>query len=250
MSRFTLARDFRRIDPKLARIILIEAGPRILPMLAPELASRAVRDLECARRAGLDREPGHEHRREGRGGRRGADRVRDRVSGPRACAPRRSAARSGSSSAAAAASPSARTCASRDTQKCSSPATSRRPATPTAASSRRSRRSPCSRAASVARQIRRDLHGESGPEAFHHVDRGTLATIGRSRAVGQVGRWQVSGAFAWLVWLLVHIYYLVGFKNRLLVVIQWARGRTLRVRCARAADRRRSDVALLRARGD
>ena len=74
----------------------------------------------------------------------------------------------------------------------------------------------------VARQIRRDLRGESEPEAFHYVDRGTLATIGRSRAVGQVGRWQVSGSFAWLVWLLVHIYYLVGFKNRLVVVIQWA----------------------------
>jgi len=46
MSRFTLARDFRNIDPKLTRVILVEAGPRILPSFAPELASRATRDLE------------------------------------------------------------------------------------------------------------------------------------------------------------------------------------------------------------
>jgi len=46
MSRFTLARDFRHIDPKLTRVILIEAGPRILPSFDPALASRALRDLE------------------------------------------------------------------------------------------------------------------------------------------------------------------------------------------------------------
>jgi NADH dehydrogenase len=47
MSRFTLARDFRQIDPKLTRVILIEAGPRILPAFSDALASRAVRDLEA-----------------------------------------------------------------------------------------------------------------------------------------------------------------------------------------------------------
>ena len=46
MSRFTLARDFRRIDPRHARVILVEAGPRILPMFSEKLARRAVRDLE------------------------------------------------------------------------------------------------------------------------------------------------------------------------------------------------------------
>jgi len=71
----------------------------------------------------------------------------------------------------------------------------------------------------VARQILRDLRGEPR-ETFHYVDRGVLATIGRSRAVGQIRH--VRGLLAWLVWLFVHIYYLVGFRNRVLVVIQWA----------------------------
>ena len=57
---------------------------------------------------------------------------------------------------------------------------------------------------------------------FKYVDKGNLATIGRSRAVGQIGNLKVSGLFAWLVWLFIHLMYLVGFENRLLVFIQWA----------------------------
>ncbi|HUE70421.1 MAG TPA: hypothetical protein VMP01_05975 [Pirellulaceae bacterium] len=49
-----------------------------------------------------------------------------------------------------------------------------------------------------------------------------MATIGRSRAIVEIGRLKVAGFPAWLVWLAVHIYYLTGFKNRLLVVLQWA----------------------------
>jgi len=57
---------------------------------------------------------------------------------------------------------------------------------------------------------------------FRYIDKGNLATIGRSRAVGQIGKLKVSGLFAWLVWLFVHLMYLIGFENRLLVFIQWA----------------------------
>jgi NADH dehydrogenase len=49
-----------------------------------------------------------------------------------------------------------------------------------------------------------------------------MATIGRSRAIAATGRLQFGGFLAWLIWLTVHIYFLVGFKNRLFVVIQWA----------------------------
>jgi NADH dehydrogenase len=49
-----------------------------------------------------------------------------------------------------------------------------------------------------------------------------LATIGRSRAVAHVGRLKASGLFAWLTWLFVHIMFLIGFRNRLIVMIQWA----------------------------
>jgi NADH dehydrogenase len=57
---------------------------------------------------------------------------------------------------------------------------------------------------------------------FHFVDKGQMATIGRSKAVLQIGRLKLNGWIAWATWLIVHIYYLTGFKNRLLVVLQWA----------------------------
>ncbi|MHB2021578.1 MAG: NAD(P)/FAD-dependent oxidoreductase [Candidatus Xenobia bacterium] len=57
---------------------------------------------------------------------------------------------------------------------------------------------------------------------FRYRDKGSLATIGRAAAVAQFGRLHVSGPLAWAVWLLVHILYLAGFQNRLLVLIQWA----------------------------
>ena len=57
---------------------------------------------------------------------------------------------------------------------------------------------------------------------FHFVDKGQMATIGRSKAVLEIGDFKLNGWFAWVAWLTVHIYYLTGFKNRLFVVFQWA----------------------------
>jgi NADH dehydrogenase len=62
---------------------------------------------------------------------------------------------------------------------------------------------------------------ESRP-AFHYWDKGNLATIGRAAAVAQFGKIHISGFIAWLSWLFVHILFLIGFRNRLLVFIQWA----------------------------
>ncbi|HTZ84430.1 MAG TPA: NAD(P)/FAD-dependent oxidoreductase [Candidatus Acidoferrales bacterium] len=58
--------------------------------------------------------------------------------------------------------------------------------------------------------------------AFHYWDKGSLATIGRAAAVAEFGRIHISGYVAWLSWLFVHIFFLIGFRNRLLVFIQWA----------------------------
>jgi NADH dehydrogenase len=58
--------------------------------------------------------------------------------------------------------------------------------------------------------------------AFHYWDKGNLATIGRAAAVAEFGKIHVSGFVAWLAWLFVHILFLIGFRNRLLVFIQWA----------------------------
>jgi len=57
---------------------------------------------------------------------------------------------------------------------------------------------------------------------FRYVDKGMLATIGRGAAVAKIGPIKASGLFAWLLWLFVHILFLIGFRNRLLVMIQWA----------------------------
>jgi NADH:ubiquinone reductase (H+-translocating) len=73
----------------------------------------------------------------------------------------------------------------------------------------------------TARNIARDLSGE--PRApFHYNDKGSLATIGRAAAVAQFGKLHISGFIAWLSWLFVHIFFLIGFRNRLIVMIQWA----------------------------
>jgi NADH dehydrogenase len=73
----------------------------------------------------------------------------------------------------------------------------------------------------IARSIVRELDGKPR-QAFHYFDKGQLATIGRSRAILQSGRVRLTGFVAWWAWLFVHIYYLSGFQNRLLVLIQWA----------------------------
>ncbi|MFZ0313239.1 MAG: NAD(P)/FAD-dependent oxidoreductase [Candidatus Korobacteraceae bacterium] len=73
----------------------------------------------------------------------------------------------------------------------------------------------------VAQQIAADLAGKPR-EAFHYFDKGSLATIGRAAAIAQFGRVHVSGFLAWLAWLFVHITFLIGFRNRILVMIQWA----------------------------
>jgi NADH dehydrogenase len=73
----------------------------------------------------------------------------------------------------------------------------------------------------VARQIVRRLDARP-PETFVYRDKGSMATIGRSRAVAEIGNLRLSGFLAWLTWLLVHIYYLVDFRNRTFVIINWA----------------------------
>jgi len=72
----------------------------------------------------------------------------------------------------------------------------------------------------VARTIEARLRGEA-VRPFHYFDKGTLATIGRNKAVAAFGRLHISGPVAWFVWLFVHLMYLVEFDNRLLVLIEW-----------------------------
>ncbi len=73
----------------------------------------------------------------------------------------------------------------------------------------------------AARNIRRLLAGQR-TEPFVYTNKGDLATIGRHRAIAKIGRFKAGGTLAWLIWLFVHIMYLVGFRNRVTVLIQWA----------------------------
>jgi NADH dehydrogenase len=57
---------------------------------------------------------------------------------------------------------------------------------------------------------------------FHYVDKGSLATIGRRAAVADFGRIRLWGLPAWLAWLGIHIFFLIGFRNRLVVMMDWA----------------------------
>ena len=72
----------------------------------------------------------------------------------------------------------------------------------------------------VAKTLAHDLRNQPRKD-FHYVDKGSLATIGRAAAVAQFRGLHISGYFAWLGWLFIHIFFLIGFRNRLIVLIQW-----------------------------
>jgi NADH dehydrogenase len=73
----------------------------------------------------------------------------------------------------------------------------------------------------AARNVLHRMRGED-THAFRYRDYGALATIGRRAAVAMVGPFRFSGFFAWVFWLFVHIYFLIGYRNRLVVLTDWA----------------------------
>jgi NADH dehydrogenase len=87
----------------------------------------------------------------------------------------------------------------------------------------------------AARAIARDAAGRPRTsKPFRYVDKGSMATISRFRAVASIGRFRLSGFVAWLLWLAVHLLYLIGFKNRITTLLHWmvsfvGRGRSERV---------------------
>jgi NADH dehydrogenase len=220
MSRFTLARDFRNIDPALARVILVEAGPRILPGFDEGQARRATRDLESlgvqvwtsSPVSGVDAQgvdigseriestttlwaAGVQASPLGKGlgapvDRQGRVRVEPDLSLPGR----------------------PEVFVIGDLAHVEQPDGSPVPGLAPAA---------IQEARHVARSIAGELRGRER-QPFRYRDKGQMATIGRSRGIADFGRLRFAGFPAWLLWLVVHIYFLVGFKNRLFVVLQWA----------------------------
>jgi NADH:ubiquinone reductase (H+-translocating) len=89
----------------------------------------------------------------------------------------------------------------------------------------------------AARAIRARVQGRAAPP-FRYRDKGNLATIGRASAVADVKGVRLSGFIAWITWLVVHLFYLVGFQNRLLVLIRWSFSFVTRGRGARLITQR------------
>jgi NADH dehydrogenase len=220
MSRFTLSSEFRSIDPSLTRVILIEAGPRILPMFSDELSAIAMRDLEkigvqvwtSSMVTNID----------ANGVEIGNERVQAAtvIWAAGVKAPELNQTLDGTTDR------QGRVVVQEDLSLESSPNIF---VVGDQAHFAHNRENPLPGVAPVALQqgrwaaanILRDLK-EEPRKSFVYTDKGQMATIGRSRAIMSFAGLEFRGFFAWVSWLLVHIYYLAGFRNRVFVVMQWA----------------------------
>ena len=220
IARHTLRHEFRRIDPHAARVLLLEAGPRVLSSFPESLSEKARKQLE---RLGVEVHTGTPV------GAIDADGV--------LLGPQRIAARTVLWSAGVAASPLA---------KSLGVALDRAGRVPVQAdlsiaglpevfvagdlASVQQEGKPVPGVAPAAKQmgncvakvIRARIAGQAA-ESFRYRDFGNLATIGRMAAVVDVRGWHLSGVLAWWFWLAAHVWFLIGFRNRLVVLIDWAR---------------------------
>ncbi|HKB08910.1 MAG TPA: NAD(P)/FAD-dependent oxidoreductase [Candidatus Polarisedimenticolia bacterium] len=219
IARRILREDFRRIDPRAARVFLVEAGPRVLPSFDPDLAQKTERSL---RGLGVEVLTG------------GPVTAIDATGA--SIGERRIPARIVLWAAGVAASPLARSLGTPLDRAGRVPVAPdlTLPGHPEVfvigdlAALRQDGR-PVPGVAPAAKQmgqqtacnILRALRGLPY-RPFHYRDAGSLATIGRAAAVADFGRIRLWGLPAWLAWLVIHIYFLIGFRNRLLVILQWA----------------------------
>jgi NADH:ubiquinone reductase (H+-translocating) len=243
LARDTLRRDFRSIDPRSARIVLVEGTSRVLPALPPSLSAKAKRSLE---RLGVTVE---------------LDRM---VSGvdpagvtlqPQQGPAERIATRTVIWAAGVRASKLAGVLAEQagaEVDRAGRITVSPQLTLPghpevfalgdmVRVSDGRGGLLPLPGVAPTAMQqgryaarvVTRRLRGKADPRPFRYLDKGNLATIGRLRAVGNVGRLRLGGFLAWAAWLGVHLYYLAGLQNRLHVLIRWTASFVTRGRGAR-----------------
>jgi NADH dehydrogenase len=219
LSRHTLGRDFRRIDPGATRVLLVEGGDRILPSFDVELSRLATRSLE---RLGVTvwtdtrvTEIGHDHVRAG-------DEVvyADTVlwaAGVRASPLSRTLGVPLDREGRVIVEPDLSIPGHPEVLVLGDQAAFRQadgtlvPGVAPAA---------IQQGRHAATNVLHDLRGEQR-EAFEYLDKGIMATIGRASAVARIGPFHLSGFVAWLAWCFIHILYLIGFRNRVLVFFQW-----------------------------
>jgi NADH dehydrogenase len=218
IARHTLTRDFRNVDPKNARVVLLDAGERVLPPYLPRLSEKARRQLETlgvqvvtgAKVSGID----------GHGVSIGAERIQAATvlwaAGVQAVGLGKTIGAPVDRAGRVLVEPDLSVpvhpelfvigdmAAVKDTQGWV-------PGVAPAA---------IQMGRHAARMILARMQGRAST-AFHYKDRGILATVGRSRAVAQFGKWGFSGFIAWSLWLWIHIFLLIGFRNRIVVMIEW-----------------------------
>ena len=222
LARRSLRHNFRRIDPATARVVLLDAGPTILPAYPESLRRRAARTLESAgveihlgaMVTGVDQRGVDTNSKD----RDSGGSKRSRRSGPPASRPLRSDAWSEAQQARRGA---GRVQVRSDCTLPGHPEVfvigdlmnldSLPGLAQVAIQSGRH----------VATTIKRRLVGDTTDRPFRYRDRGTMATISRFRAIASIGRVRAAGFFAWLLWLAVHLYALTGFKNRIAVLANW-----------------------------
>ncbi|RYZ06034.1 MAG: NAD(P)/FAD-dependent oxidoreductase [Myxococcales bacterium] len=218
IARHALARDFRRINPAQARVILLEGSDRVLPPYAPELSVKAREQLE---RIGVEVRTGQRVTEiDAEGVDVGDERIATRTV-------LWAAGVTGAGFGRALQVPldrAGRILVQDDLTVLGHPNVfaigdgaclmqNGKPVPGVAPAAMQEGRH-------TAQNLLRALRGEK-LRAFRYRDKGALATIGRSAAVADFGRLRLSGAPAWLAWLLLHLMFLVGFRNRALVLFQW-----------------------------
>jgi NADH dehydrogenase len=220
ISRYTLARDFRHIDPSKARVILIENEPRVLAAFPEDLqnsAMKQLRDLGVEVRTGVRASDLTEE-----GLKVGDEYIRARV---KIWAAGNNASFVGKSLGA----PVDRVGRVIVNDDLTIPGHPEVQVIGDLASFTNQYQQPLPGVSPVAmqqgRHAARNILGMMEgrpPQRFWYFDKGSMATIGRNKAVADLHAVHLSGFPAWLVWLFVHIIFLVGFRNRIVVLLQWA----------------------------
>ncbi|MFY9826131.1 MAG: NAD(P)/FAD-dependent oxidoreductase [Thermoanaerobaculia bacterium] len=219
ISRTVLIKDFRRINPASARIVLVEAGPRILPAFPEDLAARAARDLT---RMGVEVRTNALVRDVDAEGVKFGDETlpaktvlwaagvqAERISRTLGVELDRSGRIKVNPDLSIPGFPDVFVAG--DLAHIETGDGKLLPGLAPAA---------IQTGRAAARNALASLHGKAR-EVFRYRDNGQMATIGKRRAIAQIGPLKLTGVTAWLGWLFIHILYLVGFKNRFFVFLQW-----------------------------
>ena len=218
IARHTLKREFRRIDPRETRVLLLEAGPRVLASFPEALSAKAQEQLE---KLGVEVRTGIPVRSIDEDGvQLGEERIAARTvlwaAGVAASLLARSLGVELDRSGRVPVSPDLRAPGIDNIYVAGDLASLQQDGKPVPGVAPAAKQM----GAHVARSIRARLAGRD-IAPFRYRDYGNLATIGRMAAVVDLGKLKLSGALAWWFWLVMHVFFLIGFRNRIVVMLNW-----------------------------